>query len=454
MNKINKIHFVGIGGIGMSGLAEIMHQQGYMVTGSDRSSSDITEHLMSLGITCHIGHDAKHVNCDLLVYTSAASSENPELVEAKRRDIPVIKRAALLGEYVRMKKGIAISGTHGKTTTTGMMGMMLEHAGLRPTIFVGGILKGLKTNAKLGAGEYVVAEADEYDRSFLELHPWISVINNIESDHLDCYRDLDDIKNTFAQFASQTSVFGSILLNADDANVLELIPKISRRVTTFGFSEQANIRAMNIMQSFNKLTFDVLVNHKLLGCVKLHLSGEHNVKNALACIGVGLELDIPFNIIAKSLEIFEGTSRRFEVLGTINGITWIDDYAHHPTEIRVTLKGARLGWPQKRIIAVFQPHLYSRTRDYMNDFARSFADADHIILTDIYAAREEPIEGINGQRLFEEIKKNHKHVSYVQDKNSLAPEILNIAREGDLVITMGAGDITNVGRSVASKQTA
>ena len=454
MIDIKKIHFVGIGGIGMSGLAEILHGQGYTVTGSDRSPGGIIERLKSLGIVCHIGHDAKHVDCDLLVYTAAANSENPELIEANRRNIPVIKRAALLGEFVRMKKGIAISGTHGKTTTTAMIGMMLEHAELHPTIFAGGIMKELKTNAKLGDGDYVVVEADEYDRSFLELHPWISVINNIESDHLDCYHDLDDIKQTFAQFANQTSIFGSVWVNIDDANASEIISKISRRIKTFGLSTKADISAANVIQISNKQTFDVLNNHKLLGTATLNLSGSHNVKNALACFAIGHDLNIPFSTIAKSLEQFEGTARRFEILGTINGVTWIDDYAHHPTEIQATLKGARQGWPKKRIVAVFQPHLFTRTRDYLNDFARSFTDADDVVLTDIYAAREEPIKGISGQSLFEETKKQHKRVLYVQDKNKLAKKILSISREGDLVITMGAGDITDVGRSVVSKQTA
>ncbi|MBL7995963.1 UDP-N-acetylmuramate--L-alanine ligase [bacterium] len=454
MIDIRKIHFVGIGGIGMSGLAEIMHGQGYTVTGSDRAPSGIIERLRSLGIACHVGHDAKHVDCDLVVYTAAANLENPELIEANRRRIPVIKRAALLGEFVRTKKGVAVSGTHGKTTTTAMIGMMLEHAELHPTIFAGGIMKELKTNAKLGDGEYVVVEADEYDRSFLELHPWISVINNIESDHLDCYHDLDDIKQTFVQFANQTSIFGSVWVNIDDANASEIIPNMSRRVKTFGLSTKADVSAANIMQISNKQTFDVLNNHKLLGTATLNLSGSHNVKNALACFAIGHDLNIPFSTIAKSLELFEGTARRFEILGTINGVTWIDDYAHHPTEIQATLRGARQGWPKKRIIAVFQPHLYTRTRDYLNDFARSFTDADDVVLTDIYAAREEPIEGISGQRLFEETKKQHKRVWYVEDMSKLAKKILSISQEGDLVITMGAGDITDVGRSAVSKQTA
>lgn len=454
MTKIKKIHFVGIGGIGMSGLAEIMHRQGYTVTGSDRAVNEITEHLSSLGIVCYQGHDAKHVDCDLLVYTSAASTDNPEIMESKRRNIPTIKRAALLGEFVRTKKGIAISGTHGKTTTTAMIGMMLEHAGLQPTMFVGGILKGIKTNAKWGTGEHVVVEADEYDRSFLELHPFISVINNIESDHLDCYKDLEDIKKTFVTFANQTSVFGSVWVNSDDPNSKEIISDITKRVMTFGLSEEAYVRATNIRQTQDNMSFDVFHDRKQLGTIRLHLSGEHNVRNALACIGIGTELNIPFNKIAESLANFEGTARRFEILGTINGITWIDDYAHHPTEIRATLKGARQGWPEQRIIAVFQPHLYSRTRDYLNDFALSFADADAVILTDIYAAREEPIKGIDGKRLFDETKKHHEHVVYVPDKNGLIKEILKEARSGDLVITMGAGDITHVGRSMFTKMTA
>lgn len=454
MTQIKKIHFVGIGGIGMSGLAEIMHRQGYTVTGSDRSLSAITEHLSALGIACYQGHDAKHVNCDLLVYTSAAASDNPEITEAKRRNIPTIKRAALLGEFVRTKKGIAVSGTHGKTTTTAMIGMMLENAGLQPTLFVGGILKGLKTNAKWGTGDHIVVEADEYDRSFLELHPFISVINNIESDHLDCYHDLEDIKKTFTKFANQTSVFGSVWVNIDDLNSKELMPSISKRVMSFGLSEEAYMRAANIKQTHDNMLFDVFGDRKELGKVNLHLSGEHNVRNALACIGVGMELNIPFQKIAESLSNFEGTARRFEILGTLNGITWIDDYAHHPTEIKATLKGARRGWPDQRIIAVFQPHLYSRTRDYLNDFALSFADADVVILTDIYAAREEPIQDIDGRRLFEETKKHHGHVIYVADKNDLTKEINRTVRNGDMVITMGAGDITHVGRSMFTKMTA
>jgi UDP-N-acetylmuramate--alanine ligase len=454
MTKIKKIHFVGIGGVGMSGLAEIMHRQGYLVTGSDRALSEITEHLSTLGIVCYQGHDAKQVDCDLLVYTSAAALDNPEIMESKRRNIPTIKRAALLGEFVRTKKGIAISGTHGKTTTTAMIGMMLEHAGLQPTMFVGGILKGLKTNAKRGMGEHVVVEADEYDRSFLELHPFISVINNIESDHLDCYKDLKDIKKTFVTFANQTSVFGSVWVNSDDTNSKEIISDITKRVITFGLSEQAYMQATNIRQTHDNMMFDVFCDQKQLGTIQLLLSGDHNVRNALACIGIGTELNIPFNKIAESLANFEGTARRFEILGTINGITWIDDYAHHPTEIRATLKGARRGWPEQRIIAVFQPHLYSRTRDYLDDFALSFADANVVILTDIYAAREEPIKGIDGQRLFEETKKQHEHAVYVPDKNDLIKEILKEARNGDLVITMGAGDITQVGRSMFTKMTA
>ncbi len=448
VNQIKKIHFVGIGGIGMSGLAEIMHQQGYAVSGSDRTASDITRHLESIGIKFFEGHDRKNVQCDLLVHTAAVKEDNPEVAEAVRKRIPTIKRAALLGEFLRGKKGISIAGTHGKTTTSAMISTLLMHAEFDPTIFVGGVLKGLQSHCKLGKSEWVVVEADEYDRSFLELYSLISVINNIESDHLDCYKDLNDIRHAFTQFANQTSIFGCVFVNADEPNVAAILPNIKKRTRTFGFSETADIRAVRIEQEANTLTFDVLLQQNLLGKIHLTLSGQHNVKNALACIGVGLELEIAFEKIAESLKTFPGTARRFENVGIVKGVTVIDDYAHHPTEIKATLQGARAGWPAHHIIAVFQPHLYSRTRDYFSEFARAFADAGTVIVTDIYAARELPITGVTGRKLFEETKKYHPHVFYVEDKDELPEEILKIAKDGDIVITMGAGDITHVGRKL------
>jgi UDP-N-acetylmuramate--alanine ligase len=452
IKKIKKIHFVGIGGIGMSGLAEIMLQQGFTVSGSDRTPSDITRHLQSLGIKVFEGHDANNVDCDLMIYTAAVREDNPELAEAGRKGIPMIKRAALLGEYLRSKKGISIAGTHGKTTTTAMIGMMLERAKWDPTIFAGGVIKDLRGNCKLGKSEWVVAEADEYDRSFLELHSFISVINNIESDHLDCYKDLNDIQNGFVQFANQTSIFGCVVINADEPSVLEVLPRINKRIVTYGLSEKSEIRATGIEQKSNTLTFDLSVKNIFHGKASLNLVGRHNVMNALACIGVGLELGIDAKVIVDHLRTFQGTLRRFENIGSVNGITVIDDYAHHPTEIRVTLKGAREGWPHRRIVAVFQPHLYSRTRDYFSEFAQAFAAADAVILTEIYAARESAIAGITGRMLFEEIKKHHAEVYYVEDKDKLASEILKVAQTNDLVIMMGAGDITQVGRKLVQNQ--
>lgn len=449
--KIKSIHFVGIGGIGMSGLAEIMNQQGYTVTGSDNQLSEITDHLASAGVKIYKGHDAKNVQCDLLVYTSAVNDSNPELAEAKRRGIPTMKRAELLGEFTRNKKAICISGTHGKTTTTAMTGLMLEQAGKDPTMFVGGILQGMKTNAKLGRSEWIVVEADEFDRSFLTLFSHIAVINNVEEDHLDCYKDLNDIQQTFAQFANQTSDTGKVIVNADDPRVAEIIPIIRKQIKTFGFVDHADVRAERIRQEKTTLTFSVLYEQKNYGEVRLNLSGDHNVKNALAATAVGLEIGLSFDVIRQSLENFQGTGRRFELLGTVKGVTFIDDYAHHPTEIKATLNGARKGWEKNRIVAVFQPHLFSRTRDLMNEFATAFGDADMVLLTNIYAAREKPIPGIDGTVLYRAIQQHHPNAFYVPDKNMLDAEIEKMMQDGDVVITMGAGDITEIGRRLVRK---
>lgn len=435
----------------MSGLAEIMNQQGYTVTGSDNQLSEITDHLASVGVKIYKGHDAGNVQCDLLIYTSAVNESNPELAEAKRRGIPMMKRAELLGEFTRNKKAVCISGTHGKTTTTAMTGMMLEQAGKDPTMFVGGILQGMKTNAKLGRSEWIVVEADEFDRSFLTLFSHIAVINNIEADHLDCYKDVNDIQKTFAQFANQTSDTGKVIVNADDPRVAEILPMIRRQIKTFGFADHADVRAENIRQEKATLSFSVLHQQKNYGEVRLRLSGDHNVRNALAATAVGLEIGLPFDAIRKSLENFEGTGRRFELLGIIKGITFIDDYAHHPTEIKATLAGARKGWKNHRIIAAFQPHLFSRTRDLMNEFAIAFGDADIVLLTNIYPAREKPIPGIDGTVLYKATQQHHPNVFYVPDKQMLDAEIEQMMQDGDVVITMGAGDITETGRRLVRK---
>lgn len=448
IRPIQHIHFIGIGGIGMSGLAEVVFRQGYKVSGSDKAFNEQTAHLQKLGVTCYEGHRAEQVHADLVVYTAAVHEDNPEIIEARRKHIPMIKRSALLGEFLREKKGVAVAGTHGKTTTSAMIGMMLEHAGLDPTMFIGGVVRQLGTNAKLSDSAWVVVEADEYDRSFLELHSHIAVINNIESDHLDIYRDLDDITGAFTQFAKQTSFFGAVIGNADDPVVVEVLRQCGKRTMTFGLSEAADLRAANIETKFCELHFDVLLQSKKIERMMLPMSGTHNIKNALACIAAGLMCEVPVSRIAESLAKFGGTGRRFERLGEKDGVLFIDDYAHHPTEIRATLEGARDGAGGRKIIAVFQPHLFSRTRDYFEDFASAFTAANEVILTEIYPAREMPIPGITGEKLYETTKKNHAHVTFVGDKTKLSEAIRKAAKPGDIVITMGAGDITHIGRQM------
>ncbi len=430
----------------MSGLAEVLHRQGYTVTGSDMQESDQTKHLADLGVAVSIGHHADHVDCDLVVYTPAVDPRNPELLEADKKNIPTIKRAQLLGEMIRGKKAVAISGTHGKTTTTAMVAMILETAQLDPTIFVGGILQGMQTNAQLGHGEWCVVEADEYDRSFHELYPFYAILNNIESDHLDCYSDVQDIYSAFIRFANQTSIFGKVLANADDPGVQAVLSRIRRRVRTFGTSKNADVQSINIDAGENELRCDVVIDGAVRGKIMLHCNGRHNVVNAMAATAAAWEMGLPFETIRDGLAAFQGTGRRFEILGTVNDVVFVDDYAHHPTEIRATLAGAKSGYPARRVIAVFQPHLYSRTRDYLTDFAGAFADADSVILTDIYPARERPIPGVTGEKLYATMVEQGAPVRFVPDKEHLDTAIIAEMRPGDLVMTMGAGDITKIGR--------
>jgi UDP-N-acetylmuramate--alanine ligase len=446
INQIKRIHFVGIGGIGMSGLAEIMHLQGYTVSGSDRNSSDLTRRLTSLGVTVHEGHEASHADCDLLVYTSAVHEDNPELAAAQARGIPCVKRAELLGELTRSKRTIAVAGTHGKTTTSAMIAHVLIRAQYNPSIFIGGMMHNLDTHALYTESPWAVAEADEFDRSFLQLWPYLTVVNNIEADHLDCYADASDIEETFARFSNQTSVFGSVFLCADDSGCARIRPAIRRLVTTFGLTPEADVRAEHITQTTDTLSFEAWHQSTRIGSMRLRMSGLHNVRNSLACLAVAGSVDVPFAVISEGLESFKGTGRRFEILGTAQGITFVDDYAHHPTEIRATLEGARKGWPDKRIVAVFQPHLFSRTRDFFDAFAHAFGDAGEVWLTEIYAAREMPIPGITGESLFVETKRHHPHVHFEARPDELISALRHGIRDGDLVITLGAGDITGIGR--------
>jgi len=454
--SIKKIHFVGIGGIGMSGIAEILLDQAFSITGSDRQLSDVTEHLRDLGAVIYEGHSASNVepDVDVLVYSSAVPPDNPELVEARCRKIPVIRRAEMLAEVMRLKYGIGIAGTHGKTTTTSMVSLVLMEGGLDPTAIVGGKLSGLGgTNARLGHGEFIVVEADEYDRSFLSITPTIAVLTTLDADHLDCYRDIEDIKSAFITFANKVPFYGFIILCLDEAALQDIMPKVSeRKIVTYGLNAQADLQALDITHSENTSTFTVMSRGGVLGEIRLQVPGTHNVQNALAAIGVGLELGIPFEKIKAGMERFTGVYRRWEVKADVAGIMVVDDYAHHPTEIKASLEGAKSGWRKRRVICAFQPHLYSRTRDFYEEFGRAFFNADVVIVTDVYPAREEPIQGVTGELIVNAAKMfGHKDVRYVPDKKDVPDVLLSLARPGDIVITVGAGDIWKCGEEFIHK---
>ncbi len=426
----------------MSGIAEILLELGHRVSGSDQQLSALTDYLEQKGAVIYNGHSAENLKeVDLVVYTSAVKKDNPEITEAKRRGIPLIRRAEMLGQLMSMKFGIAVAGTHGKTTTTSMAGHVLIEAGLDPTVVVGGRLKNLHTNARLGQGKYMVTEADEYDRSFLALYPRIAIITNLEADHLDIYSDINDLEKTFLRFANQVPFDGSVIACDDDIRLKKLIPEMTATVITYGIDKDANVRAVNIQYNEDSAVFDVIYDDKTLGPVKIYLPGEHNVKNSLAVIAMALEMEIPFPKLQKALEKFAGVDRRFEIKKVVNDIMFVDDYAHHPSEIKATISGARNGW-RRRIVAVFQPHLYSRTRDFYAEFADSLKDADVVVITGIYPAREEPISGIDAGMISDELlKTGHNDVHYIRNKADVPAFLKSIIKTGDMVITMGAGDI-------------
>jgi len=444
--NIHRVHFVGIGGIGMSGLAEILLSQGFEVSGSDRALTEVTDHLSKLGITVYEGHSPENLkDVDVLVYSSAVTTDNPEVKAAIERKIPVIKRAEMLAESMRMKYGIGIAGTHGKTTTTSMVGLTLTEGNIDPTIIVGGKLSGLGgTNARLGHGEFIVVEADEFDRTFLKLTPTIAALTTLETEHLDTYRDLDDIKAAFTEFANKVPFYGFVVLCLDEPGLQDIIPSINKKIITYGLTPQADIRAIDIIHKQFSSEFTVKYKGADLGRIKLNIPGIHNVKNALAAVIIAKELEIDFQVIKKALESFSGVYRRFEIKYN-KEILVVDDYAHHPTETSATLSGIRAGW-DRRLIAVFQPHLYSRTRDFYQEFGRSFLNSDIFICTDVYPAREEPITGVTGEMIADAAKKfGHKNVVYVPDKKKI-PEILNgLKKADDIIVTMGAGDIWKYG---------
>ncbi len=448
--RTRHIHMVGIGGIGMSGMAEILLLKDYKVTGSDATSGETIPRLKELGARIYIGHDAKNIEgADVVVYTSAVKAEeNIETKAALKQGIPVIKRAEMLAELMRMKYGIGIAGTHGKTTTTTLAGHVVQDGGFDPTIIVGGKVHSFsKTNAVVGKGDIFVVEADEFDRTFLRLSPSLAVITNIEADHLDIYDNLDDVKQAFVDFANKVPFYGAVVLCLDDSNVRSIIPDIDRRIITYGLTPQAQIRAADIKADRFNTIFTVLNEEEKLGTITLKAPGKHNIKNALAAVAVGRELNIDFKAIKSGLERFEGVFRRFQLKTETNDIVVIDDYAHHPTEVQATLDAARNGWKDRRIIAVFQPHLYSRTQDLYKEFGLSFFDAEVCVITDVYPSREEPIEGVSGKLIADVAREyGHRQVHYVADKRALPEKLNELAEPGDVVITMGAGDIYRYGQ--------
>lgn len=452
--KIEKIHFVGIGGIGMSGIAEVLLNLGYKVSGSDLRESDTTERLRGLGGEIAIGHSEENLtNVDVVVTSTAVQTDNPEVIEAKRRMVPVIPRAEMLAELMRMKYGIAIAGTHGKTTTTSMVATVLTHAGIDPTIVIGGKLNTLGSNAKLGKGEYLVAEADESDGSFLKLSPSIAVVTNIDADHLDYYEGgIEQIKDTFVEFINKIPFYGLAILCLEDRNIAEIIPRIKKRFMTYGLSSQADLRATHVKLEGFQTTFTTHYKGYRLGDITFKMPGAHNVLNALACTAVALELDVPFDKIQEGFDQFGGVGRRFTVKGEKNGIMVVDDYGHHPVEIRATLAAARSGWPERRLVVAFQPHRYSRTKELFNEFVTCFYDADVLVLTDIYAASEQPIPGVSAELLADEVRRHgQRDVTYIADRTALPDYLAEIVKDGDIVITLGAGNIWQAGEELVNK---
>ena len=441
--KVKTLYFVGIGGAGMSGIAEILYNLGYQIHGSDNTPSEITKYLQRLGINIFADHKAANLeNIDVVVISSAVGEDNPEVVEARRRGIPVIKRAEMLGELMRLKYSIGVAGTHGKTSTTSMIGRILLTGEYRPTLIVGGVVAGLGTGAALGSGEYLVAEADEYDRSFLSMFPTVAVVTNLEADHLDCYDDLTDLTDSFVTYMNRVPFYGSVIISADDSNLAAIKNRITRPYQTFGFDIEADYRALNIEQQAERTTFSVYHKGDLLGEIILKVPGMYNVANAMAAVATCYELDVPFETIADGLLAYQGVSRRFEIIDTVNDVMLVDDYAHHPTEITATLQAARsLG--RRRIIVIYQPHLFSRTNDFKKDFAEALASADICLLTDIYPAREKPIEGVTSRLIMDEAAKTGAgNFEYVGTRDNAPERVAAIAQPGDLIITMGAGSIT------------
>jgi UDP-N-acetylmuramate--alanine ligase len=461
LGRTRRVHFVGIGGIGMSGIAELLANLGYQVSGSDAKRSDVTSRLEQLGVRVDEGHDAQHVGeADVVVVSSAIDAGNPEIAAARRRGIPVIPRAEMLAELMRLRYGIAVAGAHGKTTTTSMIALVLERAGLDPTAVIGGRLSAFGSNARLGRGEYMVAEADESDRSFLKLSPSIAVVTNLDREHMEAYGSVETLEQAFVDFANKVPFYGAVVACADDPMLAPLLPRITRRLITYGLGSSGDVvgrdvtlgafeASCRVMTTLKRRTAATLKGDSTeLGALALKVPGQHNVRNALAAVAVGLELDVPFAAIAAALAEFGGAERRFQRLGEARGVLVVDDYGHHPTEISAVIAAARAGI-NRRVVVVFQPHRYSRTRDLMDDFGPALSGADEIVLTDIYAASEPPLPGITLEAFAERVRAaTRAPVHTVPTVADIPDFVAGRARPGDLVITLGAGSIGTVGAKI------
>ncbi|HYN85920.1 MAG TPA: UDP-N-acetylmuramate--L-alanine ligase [Pyrinomonadaceae bacterium] len=447
--RIQHVHFVGIGGIGMSGIAEVLANMGFRVSGSDLRRSHVTDRLDALGVRVFEGHGADNIrDAHVVVRSTAVRDDNPEVEEARRRSIPVIARAEMLAELMRLKPHtVAVAGSHGKTTTTSMIASVLGTAEMDPTIVVGGIVGSFGSNARLGNSDLMVVEADESDRSFLMLTPTFAVVTNIDREHMDYYRDMSDVRKCFADFVNKVPFYGAAVLCLDDPHVQAVIPEVTRRRVTYGLSAQADVSAREVRYDTEfGSRFTVRRAGESVGQVSMRVPGLHNVYNALAAVAVGFELDVPFETIARALAEFTGVNRRFQVKGEAAGVLVVDDYGHHPTEIQATLAAAKVGSSGRRIVVLFQPHRYTRTKDQMDEFARSFNNAEVVMVTDIYAASEDPIEGVTAEALVEAVRRyGHKDVRHVGPLDEATAALAAEAREGDMVITLGAGSVSRVG---------
>jgi UDP-N-acetylmuramate--alanine ligase len=446
--KVRQIHFVGIGGSGMSGIAEVLLNLRYHVSGSDLHTSEVTRRLKRLGAKIARGHKAEHVaSADVVVVSSAVKPENPEIVEARRRKIPVIPRAEMLAEIMRMKYGVAVAGAHGKTSTTAMISAVLTAGGLDPTVVIGGRVKALRSGAKLGRGEFMVAEADESDGSFLKMKPTIAVVTNIDREHLDHYKDLGEIQDAFVRFLSRVPFYGAAVVCLDEPNLRAILPRVDRKVVTYGLSSDADLVATDVVFDGFKSSYVARFRGDKLGAVRLAVPGRHSVYNSLAAVAVGLELDVAFSKIAGALSRFHAVDRRFQRKGEAFGAMVIDDYGHHPTEIQATLAAIREGFGGRTLVA-FQPHRYSRTQALLEEFGRAFVLADRVIVTSVYAAGEAPLQGITGASVADAlVRHGHGAVTYEPQLGRIANRLKELVLPGDLIITLGAGDIWKVGEA-------